>query len=58
MSTTAYQTLEDRDNPDEIETNGSYRCRSSNAWLGIGYYFWDSNAQWANEWGEKSYSNS
>lgn len=57
MRITAYQTLEDRENPDEIESNGPYKCRSSNAWLGIGYYFWDSNVQWAHEWGEKSYSN-
>tara|TARA_A100000171_G_scaffold50492_1_gene62109 strand:+ start:1081 stop:1695 length:615 start_codon:yes stop_codon:yes gene_type:complete len=57
MDITAYQTLQDRENPDEIESNGPYKCRSANAWLGIGYYFWDSNIQWAHEWGEKSYSN-
>ena len=57
MSVLAYQTLEDRDNPDEIEDNGPYKCRRPNAWLGFGYYFWDSNIQWAHDWGQQSYNN-
>ncbi len=47
----AYQTLEDRGNVDEIEINGPFKCNSRSAWLGEGYYFWDSfidNAHW---WG-------
>lgn len=47
----AYQTLEDRGNYDYIENNGPFICNHKNAWLGIGYYFWDSfidNAHW---WG-------
>ncbi|NCB43496.1 MAG: hypothetical protein EOM59_12895 [Clostridia bacterium] len=50
-----YQTLEDRDNLDKIEQEGPFLCGRSNAWLGTGYYFWESfieNAKW---WGEKSY---
>lgn len=48
-----YQTLEDRGNPDEVETNGPFLCKRKNAWLGNGYYFWDSfidNAHW---WGSE-----
>ncbi|RPH29985.1 MAG: hypothetical protein EHM93_16450 [Bacteroidales bacterium] len=48
-----YQTLEDRNNPDEIEEHGPYPCRRENAWLGNGFYFWDTfinNAHW---WGKE-----
>lgn len=48
-----YQTLEDRDNPNEIEKNGPFKCRRNNAWMGEGYYFWESfidNAHW---WGKE-----
>ncbi|GAB3327755.1 hypothetical protein GCM10027299_28810 [Larkinella ripae] len=47
-----YQTLEDRDNPDDVEKNGPFICSRSDAWLGTGYYFWDSNIQWAESWGQ------
>lgn len=50
---TVYQTLEDRDNVDAIEQHGPYLCDNSNAWLGVGYYFWDTfilNAHW---WGKE-----
>ncbi len=46
-----FQTLEDRGNPDEIEKHGPYVCKRESAWLGVGYYFWDTfinNAHW---WG-------
>lgn len=46
----AYQTLEDRD-IHKIETDGPFPCNGKNAWLGKGFYFWDSfidNAHW---WG-------
>lgn len=49
---TLYHTLEDRDNPDYIESNAPFPCDAKNAWLGNGYYFWDSliaNAHW---WGK------
>ncbi len=55
MIVTAYQTLEDRDNIDEIELDGPFECRRNDAWLGFGYYFWDTNIEWAISWGEKSY---
>lgn len=48
---TLYQTLEDKDNPDDIESNAPFLCDEKNAWLGRGYYFWDTlidNAHW---WG-------
>jgi hypothetical protein len=51
-----YQTLRDRENPDYIEKNAPFHCNRKNAWLGPGYYFWDTlinNAHW---WGAKSYS--
>lgn len=50
-----YQTLEDRDNLDKIEQEGPFLCVRSDAWLGMGYYFWESfieNAKW---WGEKNH---
>lgn len=47
----AFQTLEDKDNIDHVETSGPFKCTRPNAWLGDGYYFWDSNLEWAVEWG-------
>jgi len=44
-----YQTLKDKENPDEIERDGPFLCRWENSWLGDGYYFWDyfiENAHW------------
>ena len=35
-----FQTLEDRNNPDEVESQGPFIC-TNNPWLGKGYYFWD-----------------
>lgn len=52
---TAYQTLEDRDNIDYVESDGPFQCKRGDAWLGHGYYFWDSNLQWAIDWGENSF---
>jgi len=54
-----YQTLEDRDNPDEIEESGPFECNRNNAWLGPGYYFWESFIQNAHWWGQEcnSYKN-
>lgn len=50
-----YQTVEDRSNPDDIEREAPYLCNAHNAWLGNGYYFWDTliaNAHW---WGRSHY---
>jgi hypothetical protein len=52
MIVDAYQTLEDRDNIDEIEMDGPFKCTHSKSWLGIGYYLWDTNVEWAITWGE------
>jgi len=56
MEVTGYQTLEDRDNIDEIEFDGPFKCTRSDARLGHGYYFWDSNLEWAISWGKNSYN--
>lgn len=53
----AYQTLEDQDNMDYVENNGPFKCTRSDAWLGHGFYFWDTNIDWAHQWGENSYKN-
>lgn len=55
MIVEAYQTLEDKDNIDHIEAEGPFECRRKDAWLGFGYYFWDTNMDWAIAWGENSY---
>jgi hypothetical protein len=46
----AYQTLEDRD-IHKIESDGPFLCFRRNAWLGKGYYFWDSFIENAHWWG-------
>lgn len=51
----AYQTLEDRDNIDHVEASGPFQCTRPDAWLGFGYYFWDTNMDWAKEWGFNSF---
>jgi hypothetical protein len=56
MIVKAYQTLEDRDNIDYIETEGPFDCKRNDAWLGLGYYFWDTNMDWAIDWGEFAYT--
>lgn len=53
-----YQTLQDRDNPDYIENNAPFKCKKKNAWLSIGYYFWDTFIENAHWWGKFSYNNS
>lgn len=55
MVVKAYHTLEDKDNYDEIELDGPYECTHRGAWLGRGAYFWDTNINWAHEWGEIGY---
>jgi len=52
---TGYHTIEDRGNPDEIESEGPFLCKREDAWLGNGYYFWDTKFEWAHQWGEKAY---
>ncbi|MBK9689303.1 MAG: hypothetical protein IPO65_16695 [Saprospiraceae bacterium] len=50
---TVYQTLENRGNQDYVENNGPFLCSRNNAWLGNGYYFWDSFIENAHWWGWK-----
>lgn len=50
-----YQTLENRDNPDEVESKGPFFC-AKNPWLGNGFYFWDTFMELAHWWGEKGYA--
>lgn len=50
-----YQTVEDKDDADKISNEGPFCCNRSDAWLGKGYYFWESfieNAKW---WGYCAY---
>lgn len=47
-----YQTVEDRNNPDYIEQHGPFLCTNKTAWLGHGYYFWDTFISLAHWWGE------
>ena len=53
----AYQTLENRNNPDQIEEQGPFLCNRKSAWLGEGYYFWDSFIENAHWWGLEGYKN-
>lgn len=50
-----YQTLEDRSNIDYVEENGPFICEREDAWLGIGYYYWDTFVDNAHLWGKKVY---
>lgn len=56
MADILYQTLEDRNNPDEVEQHGPYKCTRKDAWLGDGYYFWHHFIDFAHRWGKVSYS--
>lgn len=51
-----YHTLEDQGNVDKVEANGPVKCTDHRAWLGDGYYFWDSDIYWAHFWGKKDYA--
>lgn len=66
-STEIYQTLEDRQNYEEVEAHGPYFCQerysngflkrgSKEPWLGEGYYFWDTRIADAHWWGNTVYS--
>lgn len=50
-----YQTVEDRENPMEIESRGPFLCKRNNAWLGEGFYFWDTFMDLAHWWGMTVY---
>ena len=46
-----YQTVEDPGYPDPIEVEGPHKCIRRDAWMGQGYYFWESHIQNAHWWG-------
>lgn len=50
-----YQTVEDRTNPNYIKENAPFPCNKENAWLGNGYYFWDTFIENAHWWGKVGY---
>jgi len=47
-----FQTLRDKNNPNEVRQHGPFICESENAWLGHGYYFWDTFKHLPHWWGE------
>ena len=64
--TDIYQTLEDRQNYEDVEEHGPYFCYARYAngnpksgvkepWLGEGYYFWDTRIADARWWGDTVY---
>ena len=66
LTTVIYQTLENRENEEEVVNHGPYFCSEFNPdntlkkgvkepWLGEGYYFWDSRIEDAEWWGETVY---
>lgn len=50
-----YQTLENRENADEVEIYGPYICQRKDSWLGDGYYFWETFVDHAHKWGQSVY---
>ena len=52
---TLFHTVEDRNNPDEVTLKGPFLCSEDDAWLGIGYYFWDSHISLGHWWGRTHY---
>ncbi len=46
------QTLKDRDNADHVEEHGPFICVKDHAWLGRGYYFWDTHLELGHWWGK------
>lgn len=52
---TLYQAVRDTGDPDKIESNGPIKCTNNSAWLGHGYYFWDSFVELAHHWGKTHY---
>lgn len=55
MKVTLYQTIEDRNNPEEVENKGPFPTRNKSAWLGYGHYFWDTHIKLAHQWGKTVY---
>lgn len=51
MRINLYQTLEDRDNPEYVEEFGPFKTSNKTAWLGFGFYFWDTYEELGHWWG-------
>jgi hypothetical protein len=47
-----YQTLQDLNNPEEVLAHGPYICIDDDAWLGHGFYFWDTFTKLGHFWGK------
>lgn len=56
MVVEVFQTLEDKDNIDEVELDGPFFCHKKGAWLGFGCYLWDTRMEWAIDWGNFAYT--
>lgn len=67
--TNIFQTLEDRENYEEIESHGPYFCSLYDSagklksgirtpWLGEGFYLWDTLIEDARWWGRQAYKES
>jgi hypothetical protein len=55
MTCDIFQTVEDLDDAEELKKNGPVYCDDTSAWLGVGYYFWDSEIELAHWWGRVHY---
>jgi hypothetical protein len=51
-----FQTLQDKGNYIECESEGPFPCEWENTWLGQGYYFWYFHIDLAKWWGSSRYS--
>jgi len=56
MKTIGYNAVDDRGDPAFVKANAPFKCTRRDAWLGHGYYFWDSDDQRGHEWGDKGYN--
>lgn len=57
MKIVLFQSLQNRNNNQYVEQNGPFKCTNKKAWLGFGYYFWDTFIELAHWWGEVSLAN-
>lgn len=58
MEVDLIQTLKDKGNPEQVESDGPFICTRPHAWLGFGYYFWDTHIELGHWWGETTLNNS
>lgn len=53
-----YQALKDQGNPEFVISKGPFMCTTDEAWLGHGYYFWDTFKHLPHWWGESKLNKS